>query len=208
MMKQRPNVTVNPNLPSPGKMWDIAWLQGRIPADEYADVQKGATSTTPSRRKLFGIQARNLKRLSDQARASCSALTATRRGRRTRRWRAMAMAGMTPMQVIAGLDGPRGRVPAVYRHRHASGRQERRPDRARCESAGQHHQHTADQCGLLPGPDGEPQRVSELAKGVPLYIPVMPSASWQYLLGALRAPRPLCGRGNEYEIRVQGGITG
>src|SRR5919109_58588 len=36
MMKQRPNVTVNPNLPSPGKTWDIAWLQKSLPADEYA----------------------------------------------------------------------------------------------------------------------------------------------------------------------------
>ena len=86
MMKQRPNITVNPNLPSPGRTWDIAWLQNRIPADEYAAVQK-ANVNDPKAAELYGIQARNLKRLSDQVPASCSAPTATRRGRRTRRWR-------------------------------------------------------------------------------------------------------------------------
>ena len=161
MMKQRPNVTVNPNLPSPGKTWDISWLQGKIPADEYAGVQK-ANVDNPK-------QAEAVRHSSAQPEA------AQRSGRphraRHRRQHAVGSApgdgghGDGGHDADAGhrcLDGPRGRVPAVHRHRHASGGQERRPARARCESAGQHHQHTADQCGLLPRPDGEPQRLSEL----------------------------------------------
>lgn len=65
MMKRRPNITVNPNLPSSGRTWDIAWLQNRIPADEYATVQK-ANVDDPKQAELYSIQARNLKRLSDQ----------------------------------------------------------------------------------------------------------------------------------------------
>ena len=161
MMKQRPNITVNPNLPSPGRMWDIAWLQNRIPADEYAAVQK-ANVNDPKAAELYGIQARNLKRLSDQGTRIVLGTDGNTPWAPHQEMEAMAMCRHDGDAGHRCRDRPRGRVPAVHRHRHASGRQECRPDRARCESAGQHHQHTADQCGLLPRPDGEPQRLSEL----------------------------------------------
>ena len=103
MMKQRPNVTVNPNLPSPGRMWDIAWLQGKIPADEYAAVQK-ANVNDPKQAELFGIQARNLKRLSDQARIVLGT-DGNMPWAPHQEMEAMAMAGMTPMQVIVASTG-------------------------------------------------------------------------------------------------------
>jgi imidazolonepropionase-like amidohydrolase len=100
MMKQRPNVTVNPNLPSPGKMWDIAWLQGRIPADEYANVQK-ANVNDPKQAEMFGIQARNLKKLSDQGARIVLGTDGNIPWAPHQEMEAMAMSGMTPMQVIA-----------------------------------------------------------------------------------------------------------
>jgi imidazolonepropionase-like amidohydrolase len=99
MMKQRPNVTVNPNLPSPGKMWDIAWLQGRIPADEYASVQK-ANVNDPKQAEMYGIQARNLKKLSDQGARIVLGTDGNIPWAPHQEMEAMAMSGMTPMQVI------------------------------------------------------------------------------------------------------------
>jgi imidazolonepropionase-like amidohydrolase len=99
MMKQRPNVTVNPNLPSPGKMWDIAWLQGKIPADEYAGVQK-ANVNDPKQADMYGIQARNLKKLSDQGARIVLGTDGNIPWAPHQEMEAMAMAGMTPMQVI------------------------------------------------------------------------------------------------------------
>ena len=50
MMKQRPNVTVNPNLPSPGRMWIFPGCRARFRPTSTPTFKK-ATSTTPSRRK-------------------------------------------------------------------------------------------------------------------------------------------------------------
>ncbi len=99
MMKQRPNITVNPNLPSPGRMWDIAWLQNGIPADEYAAVQK-ANVNDPKAAELYGIQARNLKRLSDQGTRIVLGTDGNTPWAPHQEMEAMAMAGMTAMQVI------------------------------------------------------------------------------------------------------------
>ena len=99
MMKQRPNVTVNPNLPSPGKMWDTAWLQGKIPADEYATVQK-ANVNDPKQAEMFGIQARNLKKLSDQGARIVLGTDGNIPWAPHQEMEAMALSGMTPMQII------------------------------------------------------------------------------------------------------------
>ena len=99
MMKQRPNVTVNPNLPSPGKMWDTAWLQGKVPADEYATVQK-ANVNDPKQADMYGIQARNLKKLSDQGARIVLGTDGNIPWAPHQEMEAMALSGMTPMQII------------------------------------------------------------------------------------------------------------
>jgi imidazolonepropionase-like amidohydrolase len=104
MMKQRPNVTVNPNLPSPGRTWDISWLQGRIPADEFASVQK-ANVDNATQAEAYGIQARNLKRLSDQGARIVLGTDGNTPWAPHQEMEAMAMAGMTPMQVIVASTG-------------------------------------------------------------------------------------------------------
>ena len=104
MMKQRPNVTVNPNLPSPGRTWDISWLQGKIPADEYANVQK-ANVDNAKQADVYGIQARNLKRLSDQGGRIVLGTDGNTPWAPHQEMEAMAMAGMTPMQVILASTG-------------------------------------------------------------------------------------------------------
>ena len=50
--------------------------------------------------------------------------------------------------------------------------------------------------------------VPERAQGSALDIRAKPLAGSQRLFGALRVPRPLCGRGNEHRIRVRARTTG
>jgi imidazolonepropionase-like amidohydrolase len=63
MMRQRPNVVLAPNLPDRGVATDMSWLSGSISADELKKLQAGATDR-PANQQTFGIQARNLARLS------------------------------------------------------------------------------------------------------------------------------------------------
>ena len=63
LVKTNPRVVLIPNLPDRGVVADYSWLSGQIPADELARIQAAATNR-PQAQAAFGIQARNLKRLS------------------------------------------------------------------------------------------------------------------------------------------------
>jgi imidazolonepropionase-like amidohydrolase len=65
MMKERPNVILVPNLPDRGVANDLSWLSGFVPAGELEKMQAAATDR-PDAQKAFGIQARNLARLSKE----------------------------------------------------------------------------------------------------------------------------------------------
>jgi imidazolonepropionase-like amidohydrolase len=64
LIQARPNVVLIPNMPDRGVAVDYGWLSGSIPADELKKLQDEATDRPPAQ-AAFGIQARNLKRLSD-----------------------------------------------------------------------------------------------------------------------------------------------
>jgi imidazolonepropionase-like amidohydrolase len=64
LFKERPNVFLVPNLPGRGVAEDLSWLSETVPAEELKKLQAGATDD-PEAQKTFGIQARNLKKLSD-----------------------------------------------------------------------------------------------------------------------------------------------
>ena len=68
MMKQRPNVFVIPNLPDRGTAEDLAWLGDTVPAQEIQRMRDEVANRKPDAakqvRELFGIQARNLAKLS------------------------------------------------------------------------------------------------------------------------------------------------
>ena len=63
MFKARPNVVLIPNMPDRGVAADYSWLRGAIPDAELAKIQAGATDR-PQAQQTFGIQARNLAKLS------------------------------------------------------------------------------------------------------------------------------------------------
>ena len=65
MMKERPQVVLVPNLPDRGVATDLSWLSDFLPAEELKKMQAGATDR-PDAQKAFGIQARNLARLSKE----------------------------------------------------------------------------------------------------------------------------------------------
>lgn len=64
MMQERPHVVLVPNLPGRGVATDLEWLRGTIPDEQLQQLQN-APQGQQSTLDAFGIQARNLKRLSD-----------------------------------------------------------------------------------------------------------------------------------------------
>jgi imidazolonepropionase-like amidohydrolase len=99
LMKSHPNVVVNPNLPGRGVKSDTSWLQGKLPADEYADVEKGNVDNG-KQAAAFGIQSRNLKKLSDANVPVVLGTDGNQPWAPHQEMESMAVSGMTPMQVI------------------------------------------------------------------------------------------------------------
>ena len=87
LLKARPNFVLIPNMPDRGVAADYSWLRGSIPDAELQKIQAGATDR-PQVAATWAIQApqpqEDVGRRRDRSR---SAPTATRRGRRTSRWR-------------------------------------------------------------------------------------------------------------------------
>ena len=64
MVQERPNVVLIPNMPGRGVPMDLDWLSGVLPAEEFAERQ-AANIERSEAQEAFGIQARNLARLSE-----------------------------------------------------------------------------------------------------------------------------------------------
>ena len=99
MFKQRPDFVLVPNLPDRGVATDMSWLSSTLPAAEVAELQAAAVAN-PEAQTAFGIQARNLARLSDEG------VTIALGSDGNDPWAAhvemedMVAAGMTPAEVI------------------------------------------------------------------------------------------------------------
>ena len=63
LVKQHPNLVVNPNLPDRGVKTDVSWLRASLPAAEMQRVEQ-ANTDRPKAQEFYGIQARNLAKLS------------------------------------------------------------------------------------------------------------------------------------------------
>ena len=63
LVKQHPNLVVNPNLPDRGVKTDVSWLRVSLPAAEMQRVEQ-ANTDRPKAQEFYGIQARNLAKLS------------------------------------------------------------------------------------------------------------------------------------------------
>lgn len=63
LMTERPDVVLVPNLPDRGVATDLSWISDTVPADQLEELQAAATDR-PEVQEAFGIQARNLAKLS------------------------------------------------------------------------------------------------------------------------------------------------
>lgn len=99
LVKTHPRVVLIPNMPDRGVVADYSWLSGQIPAEELGKIQAGATNR-PQAQAFFGIQARNLKRLSDAGMTIAVGTDGNTPWAPHVEMADMVASGMTPMQVI------------------------------------------------------------------------------------------------------------
>jgi imidazolonepropionase-like amidohydrolase len=97
---EHPDVVLVPNLPNSGLATDLSWLSGTVPADELAEMQNQAVDR-PDAQEGFGIQARNLKRLSDAGIPVAFGTDGSSPWAVHLEMEDMVRAGLTPLQVIS-----------------------------------------------------------------------------------------------------------
>ena len=99
LVKARPNVVLIPNMPDRGVAVDYSWLSGSIPEAELKKLQAGATDR-PQAQASFGIQARNLAKLSKAGMTIAVGTDGNTPWAPHVEMADMVASGMTPAQVI------------------------------------------------------------------------------------------------------------
>ena len=104
LWKDRPDVVLVPNLPGPGVALDLSWLSGTVPANQLAQMQS-AQRDRPQSQESFGIQARNLDRLSREGITIAFGTDGSSPWAVHQELEDMVRAGMSPADVIAAATG-------------------------------------------------------------------------------------------------------
>jgi imidazolonepropionase-like amidohydrolase len=99
LVKQHPNLVVNPNLPDRGVRTDVSWLRASLPAAEMQKVEESNTDR-PRVRQFHQIQARNLAKLNAAGTTIILGTDGNTPWRPHVQIEDMVLAGMTPMQAI------------------------------------------------------------------------------------------------------------
>ena len=99
LWSERPNVVLVPNLPNPGVAGDLSWLSGTVPAADLQRMQE-AQRDRPAAQESFGIQARNLARLSQAGITVAFGTDGSTPWTVHQEMEDMVRSGMTPAQVI------------------------------------------------------------------------------------------------------------
>ena len=99
LFKSRQNVVVAPNLPDRGVATDLSWLRGSVPEAQLQKLQAGAIDR-PELQAPFGIQARNLAKLSGAGVRIALGTDGNTPWGPHLEMADMVASGMTPMQVI------------------------------------------------------------------------------------------------------------
>ena len=99
MVKQRPALVVVPNLPDRGVATDLSWLADSVPAGQLSKLQAAATNR-PDVQQTFGIQARNLAKLSKAGVKIALGTDGNVSWAHHLEMEDMVAAGMTPAQVL------------------------------------------------------------------------------------------------------------
>jgi len=99
MMKAKPKMIVDPNLPDRGVRVDRSWLRDSMTAAEFQKVQ-AESKDDPKEQQFFGIQCRNLARLNQEGIKIALGSDGPIPWRGFEEMADMAGCGMTPAQVI------------------------------------------------------------------------------------------------------------
>ncbi|MGE0444680.1 MAG: amidohydrolase family protein [Vicinamibacterales bacterium] len=99
LFRSRRNVVLVPNLPGRGVAEDLSWLRGTMPDGEMQKLQAAAVDR-PEAQATFGIQARNLKKLSDAGVTIALGTDGNTPYAAHQEMADMVATGMTPAQVI------------------------------------------------------------------------------------------------------------
>jgi imidazolonepropionase-like amidohydrolase len=99
LFRQRPNLVLTPNLPERGVKVDLTWLKEGLPPNQYALLEQANTDRKIAQ-QFYGIQARNLARLSAEGVRITLGTDGNRPWGPHEEMEDMVVAGMTPMQVI------------------------------------------------------------------------------------------------------------
>jgi imidazolonepropionase-like amidohydrolase len=99
LVKQRRNLVLVPNLPARGVPTDLSWLKDSIPPAELQKIMAGSKEDA-NQQKAFGIQARNLARLSKEGVTIAMGTDGNTPWAPHVEMEDMVAAGMTPAQVI------------------------------------------------------------------------------------------------------------
>jgi imidazolonepropionase-like amidohydrolase len=99
MVKQHPNLVINPNLPDRGVKTDVSWLQPSLPAAEFQKVEQ-ANTDRPRAQAFYGIQARNTAKVSAAGAHIVLGTDGNTPWAPHVEMADMVAAGMTPMQVL------------------------------------------------------------------------------------------------------------
>ena len=99
MVRARPNLVVNPNLPPRGVKTDLTWLKSSLSPAEYAKAE-AANKDDPKAREFYGIQSRNLAKLNAAGLKIVLGTDGNTAWAPHVEMEDMVAAGMTPMQVI------------------------------------------------------------------------------------------------------------
>jgi imidazolonepropionase-like amidohydrolase len=99
LVKQHPNLVLNPNMPDRGVIADIDWLKPSLPAAEFEALRAGNTSR-PDVHAFWSIQARNLAKMNAAGARIVVGTDGNTPYAPHVEMEDMVAAGMTPMQVI------------------------------------------------------------------------------------------------------------
>ena len=100
LWREHPDVVLVPNLPGPGVVEEFGWLSGTVPAERIAEMNAGSTDR-PAAQESFGIQARNLVRLSQEGFKVAFGTDGSSPWAVHQELADMVRTGMTPADVIA-----------------------------------------------------------------------------------------------------------
>lgn len=105
LVKANPDFVLGPNLPGRGVPFDVSWLEGQVSDQQFAQLQQQASAENPQAQQAFGIQARNLVRMSNEGVTIVLGTDGNTPWAPHFEMEDMVAAGLSPLSVITAATG-------------------------------------------------------------------------------------------------------